>query len=259
MGLKLGKNSLYQPREVIAIGDIHANFSKLFNLISKLLPLKEGTHLVFTGDLIDRGEDFFLVLDYLKNLKAKYQNQVFFLKGNHDQSLVTYLSPNSEWYNINVKNWLKYGGQITKDQLQARYGSLDQIKEGLYVDGYMEIFDSMLPYYETASEFISHAPIDPFHAYMYLEEKEKNLKDPDKAIVLLEGLAEHLKHKIYSSFTEEVPFSIPTWDNLKIEKKFISGHQSSGKLYPRTKSNRVFLDVVGDKLFAYSSVFGIIS
>lgn len=262
MALKLGKNSLYSPLEVIAIGDIHADFSKLSRLINKLLPLPKDSHLVFTGDLLDRGQDLFLVLDLLKELKRQYPSQVFFLLGNHDNSLINFLNPKDHWmYRTNVKLWLnKWGGQITKDQLSNKYGETpEEIKQGLINDGYLSIFESMILYYETEKEFISHAPVDAFMGLMYLDKMDEDLEDHTKALTLLEGFADSLEHKLYSTFTEEITFRIPNWENLKIEKLFISGHQSSGNKEPRLKDNRVFLDVVGEELFAYSSKFGIIS
>ena len=183
-------------------------------------------------------------------LKEKYPNQVFFLKGNHDNSLKYFLTEKGHWaYKINTKRWKKYGGEITLTQLSKKYGeSSELIKKGLIQDNYWNIFENMLLYYETDHYFLSHASIDPFLFFLELEMKKSSIEE----------IVDKLGHKLYSTFTKETPFIIPNYEHLKINKKFICGHQSSKSLEPRIKGNRVFLDTINN-IFAYSSEKGLIS
>jgi len=67
--------------KIIAIGDIHGELYKLYNLFDKLSINKNDT-LVFLGDYIDRGEHSKGVVDYLLKLSKEYN--CIFLKGNHE-------------------------------------------------------------------------------------------------------------------------------------------------------------------------------
>jgi len=64
-----------------AIGDIHGQAKTLKSLILKL-NLKSDDHIIFLGDYIDRGPDWFEVLKYIISLENIYKVTV--LWGNHD-------------------------------------------------------------------------------------------------------------------------------------------------------------------------------
>jgi hypothetical protein len=71
----------------IAAGDIHGEIVLLENMISKLRPTDR---LFLVGDLMDRGKDSLAVIKFIK---AHNQNnpQVFAVKGNHEEMLLTYI------------------------------------------------------------------------------------------------------------------------------------------------------------------------
>lgn len=73
---------------LIAIGDVHAEITKLNVLIAALEERGLLQHkLIFLGDYIDRGEDSKSTLDYLITLQRKYPHFEF-LMGNHEQMLL---------------------------------------------------------------------------------------------------------------------------------------------------------------------------
>jgi hypothetical protein len=82
------------PERVVAIGDIHGDLDALASLLRKLeLVDNEGhwtgakTRLVFTGDLVDRGPDSALVLEWVRRLENEAPAQggrVEALLGNHE-------------------------------------------------------------------------------------------------------------------------------------------------------------------------------
>lgn len=67
------------------IGDIHGERDLLRRLIQKL-PLKIGDRLIFVGDYIDRGPYSRQVIDFIINLKNKYD--IVTLRGNHEQEML---------------------------------------------------------------------------------------------------------------------------------------------------------------------------
>ncbi len=132
--------------KIFAIGDIHGCFDKLYTLMNKIdIDFKKDT-LVFLGDYIDRGSDSFKVIEYLINLKKKYENIVF-LKGNHEELLENYLK------GVERFNFLYNGGQQTLESyMKANQKPSDAIPEK-----HLEFFDSLEYYYETEKYIFVHA------------------------------------------------------------------------------------------------------
>src|SRR4030095_14990188 len=76
------------------IGDIHGCADELRYLI-EALPLARGDRLVFLGDYIDRGPDSRGVVSFLIALQNSHRELEFvFLKGNHEDMLLSYLGLN---------------------------------------------------------------------------------------------------------------------------------------------------------------------
>lgn len=78
------------------IGDVHGCAKSLHALIEQL-PQKDKSHLVFVGDLIDRGCDSARVVEYVKN--GGYDC----IKGNHEAVVVEAYETN------NMRDWLSSG------------------------------------------------------------------------------------------------------------------------------------------------------
>lgn len=92
------------PR-LIAIGDIHGQYTKLRNLIDKL-DLGPGDEVVFLGDYVDSGPQSADVIEYLRE-GAKYRKW-WFLMGNHDAWFLDYLESGYA-----DPSWQHYGGRDT--------------------------------------------------------------------------------------------------------------------------------------------------
>ena len=79
---------------IVAIGDVHGSYDKMLELLrgtdlvdEELSWVGGETHLVFVGDLVDRGPDDRPVLDLVKHLQqeaAAAGGQVHVLLGNHE-------------------------------------------------------------------------------------------------------------------------------------------------------------------------------
>lgn len=75
------------------IGDIHGEINKLEVLITKIEEEIQSMDLgqfkiVFLGDYINKGSQSLKVIDFLIALKEKLNENVVFLKGNHEQLLI---------------------------------------------------------------------------------------------------------------------------------------------------------------------------
>jgi serine/threonine protein phosphatase 1 len=91
------------------IGDIHGCLDELAYLIDGL-PLATGDRLVFLGDYIDRGPDSKGVVSFLLELqKDPAAYEVVFLKGNHEDMLLSYLGLTGEYGDMFLYN----GGNAT--------------------------------------------------------------------------------------------------------------------------------------------------
>ena len=65
------------------IGDIHGCLEELTYLLENL-PLEDSDRLIFLGDYVDRGPDPKGVVSYLIERQLKEDQDLIFLKGNHD-------------------------------------------------------------------------------------------------------------------------------------------------------------------------------
>jgi serine/threonine protein phosphatase 1 len=90
------------------VGDIHGCLSELACLVENL-PLKPADRIVFLGDYIDRGPDSKGVIDYLLGMTKAVPNEMIFLKGNHEDMLLSYLGFNGNYGDMFLAN----GGNAT--------------------------------------------------------------------------------------------------------------------------------------------------
>jgi serine/threonine protein phosphatase 1 len=99
---------------IYAIGDVHGCYDQLRRLLARIA-IDAGHHakgrtptLVFCGDYVDRGPDSRRVLDALCWLKRRRPFHLQFLKGNHEQAMLDYISAPAR-----TTAWLRFGGAET--------------------------------------------------------------------------------------------------------------------------------------------------
>ena len=68
------------------IGDVHGCYNELMALLKKIDYKRDHDHLIFVGDLINRGPDSLKVLRFVKSLGINAQ----LVLGNHEVSLIAY-------------------------------------------------------------------------------------------------------------------------------------------------------------------------
>lgn len=99
------------PKRSYVIGDIHGCLSELKKIIQLLINnehINWQDRLIFLGDYVDRGPDSFGVIEYLVQLKTRYE--CVFLVGNHEIMFLEFFNnPKSVRFDI----WMKEGGEAT--------------------------------------------------------------------------------------------------------------------------------------------------
>ncbi len=131
------------------IGDIHGCMDNLENLYGKIRhEIADNDTLIFLGDYIDRGPMSYEIIEFLIALYGKY-NTVF-LKGNHEDMFLKYMSGESE-----AQNYFENGGIPTLRSYRKNTGS-----SGIPFN-HQSFYSNLLLYYE-AEDFIAvHAGLNP--------------------------------------------------------------------------------------------------
>ncbi|MBC87120.1 MAG: hypothetical protein CL677_08050 [Bdellovibrionaceae bacterium] len=133
--------------KLFAIGDVHGCFDQLKELISKL-PLDDSSTLVFLGDYVDRGPNSNEVIQFIIDLKKKYN--VVALRGNHEQMMIDYVDNPSS---VNAGLFILNGGSATLASYAQEDGQYDIPNQHI-------VFLRNLPlYYETEDFFFVHAGV----------------------------------------------------------------------------------------------------
>ena len=131
--LKREKGVFKNVDSVYLIGDVHGMYDSLINLLQKSGVIDEnlkwkagGAHLVFLGDLFDRGNDVTKVLWFIHELEpqaAKMGGKVHLLLGNHEIMVTTkdlrYLGRKEKALSIGYKTGYDIMYHPTKSYLGA--------------------------------------------------------------------------------------------------------------------------------------------
>ena len=141
------------------IGDIHGCCDELRHLIGAL-PIGPDDEVIFLGDYIDRGPDSRAVISFLIELKDRLrENRLVFLKGNHEDMLLSYLELSGQY----GKMFLLNGGNATVESygIAAENSSPDQLAAAMPPD-HLAFYQALESYYVTEPYFCVHAGVNPF-------------------------------------------------------------------------------------------------
>jgi len=140
-------------RNFYVIADIHGMLNKLKNLLEKIQPTNKDT-LVFLGDYIDRGPDSFELIEFLINLKNKFD--CIFLQGNHESMLYEYM------VGCGAVAYLSNGGGETIESYKRNgfdiSDSIESSERGI-PESHANFFDELSMLYETPGYIFVHAGI----------------------------------------------------------------------------------------------------
>ena len=140
------------------IGDIHGCSEELRHLVDAL-PVRPGDELVFLGDYIDRGPDSSGVVSFLIELKASLsENKLVFLKGNHEDMLLSYLGLSGHHGNMFLPN----GGRATVQSygVTADNPSPNRLQTAM-PSTHLAFYQALERYFLTEPYLCVHAGIHP--------------------------------------------------------------------------------------------------
>ncbi len=139
------------------IGDIHGCLDELACLL-EALPLEPSDRLVFLGDYVDRGPDPKGVVSYLIEWQRRGKQEVIFLKGNHEDMLLSYLGlpgKHGEMFLFNGG-----GATLASYGISPRNGSPEEILS-LMPRSHLEFFKGLKTHYLMEPFLCVHAGIHP--------------------------------------------------------------------------------------------------
>ncbi|MCS7053827.1 MAG: metallophosphoesterase [Ignavibacterium sp.] len=204
---------------VAVIGDIHGCFYTLVKLIDQLDRYYPNVPIYSVGDLVDRGNFSFEVVDFF------LERKIFFTKGNHDLMFYDHFN-NPE--SIFAYSWFSNGAMSTLRSYQDRIEKIDE---------HLSYIDSMPLFFNLDDCFISHAGISNRFAKLI----NQNVLNDDK--LLLQILNQSI----------ETDYGI-LWCRerlLNIGKLQVVGHTRMSEPTYDSQSNSIYIDcgaVSGNKL-----------
>lgn len=145
------KNKMLFRRFVI--GDIHGCIATLVALVENKIKPNRDDEIIFVGDLIDRGPNPKAVVDFVMELRKKFN--VIVIRGNHEQMLLDSLTDGYAY-----ELWYFNGSEQTLRSFKISHPSKMERK---YID-----FFSNLPFYVSWEDFVvTHGDLnfdleDPF-------------------------------------------------------------------------------------------------
>lgn len=141
--------------KTLVFGDLHGHYDETKKLVELVKPDDHDT-LVFIGDYIDRGKQSFEVVEYMLELKQQYN--CIFLKGNHEEMFMDYMSGiNNQLYTYN-------GGDKTIESYSDHRFDISQYTH--YTDRefpeiHMDFFVNLKLYHEDEKYIYVHAGLFP--------------------------------------------------------------------------------------------------
>jgi len=182
---------------IFAIGDIHGNYKQLQQLLGYISYNDAEDRLIFLGDVIDRGPDSRLVMEFL--LERQKEGRHIFLRGNHEDFVLSLSEGNPSALYV----WLNEGGRACMRSYAIPDNYIDQV--GL--NFYYRVRDHN-------RQFVSeHALNDP-----------KQLRDfmrmvfPNEHLQLMRSMPDRFESGDYLFVHEHT-------DDIKTDKIVISGHE----------------------------------
>lgn len=119
----------------LIIGDIHGCFTELQELLEKF-DFQKGDQVIAAGDIVGRGQDSGLCLDYLRSIDAVC------LLGNHEY-------------------WL------LREVEDGTYGTANSNCSYYEADSYLEYLKTFVKYYESKDYLVIHAGFNPETGYKH--------------------------------------------------------------------------------------------
>lgn len=204
---------------VAVIGDVHGCFNTFQALYLKVKSKYPEIAIYCVGDLVDRGNFSFEVVDFFIN------NKIPFTPGNHDYMFYAFFKEPTTLF---AKSWVYNGNEAT---LRSYLNFHDQIENHI-------MFIKQAPlYFNTDDCFISHAGISSHYKSIVLNAIKNNSNSLDTIIK--------------SEYDSESGILWTRDRLLNIGKLQVVGHTKQYEVKLDSKANAVYIDTgacVGNKL-----------
>jgi serine/threonine protein phosphatase 1 len=157
---------------VYAVGDLHGMASLTEAMINRLVrDTKKSTdllpHLIFLGDFVDKGDHSKEVINLLVELAKREELRTTFLKGNHEDALLTFLENPSFG-----PQWVSYGGGPTLSSYGISVPELRRANAEIWEEialqfrekmpkTHLEFFESLPTSIRIGGYFFAHAGVRP--------------------------------------------------------------------------------------------------
>jgi serine/threonine protein phosphatase 1 len=206
---------------VAVIGDIHGCLNTLRNLVEKIKYRYPSIDIYSVGDLVDRGNFGYEVVEYIREAKIK------FTPGNHDYMMYYFIKyPNHEI----GKPWPYNGYETTLLSYNEHFDKLNE---------HLEFIINNPLYFNLEDCIISHAGISKYMKNLLPKDFESDLS----------GLDDIVNSNI--NIEEGILWTRGTL--LNIGKLQVVGHSIKKEIIYVEKSNAVYIDTgacLGNKLSA---------
>ncbi len=195
---------------IAVIGDIHGCFYTLKNLVQKIYSVYPDIPIFSVGDLVDRGNYSFEVIEFMISKKIN------FTVGNHDLMFYNFIKHPSSALGT---AWLYNGYEKTVLSYDNHFDKLSQ---------HLELIRNSPLFFNFEDCFISHAGISKtYDKYIY--------DDIDASIIKLE--------KVFKDELEESDGILWTRSELlNIGKLQIVGHTRMNNITYKKQNNAVYID-----------------
>jgi serine/threonine protein phosphatase 1 len=206
---------------IYAIGDIHGCLDHLLRLLDLVNPDLDRHLLVFVGDYVDRGPDSSGVVDYIIDLKKKYNPEnIICLMGNHERMFLNFLQGHEEMF------FLLNGGRET---LISYWGNQWERRERRLPPGHAHFFENLKFYYETDDYIFVHGGLRP--GLPLAGQKEEDLLWIRKEFILSE--CDFGRRVIFGHTPVRTPLILP--NKIGIDTGAVYGNKLTCILLPEEK------------------------
>ena len=144
---------------LFAIGDIHgcpAETEILLTWLERNEGLNQDDTIIFIGDYIDRGTASKAVIEYLLEFKKKFP-QTIFLKGNHEDMLLSFLG----FEGTNGDAYIKNGGDTTLDSYGLPPNSAPEDVFARIPKSHIDFISNLDSVVRTKNHIFVHAGLNP--------------------------------------------------------------------------------------------------
>ncbi len=205
---------------VAVIGDIHGCYYTLIELYEKIVAKFPDIKIYAVGDLVDRGNNSFQVIDFIK------KNNILFTPGNHDYMFYHFFKDPTS---IFARSWVFNGNETTLDSYDSNESS---------VFDHIEFIKEAPLYYNLRDCFISHAGISSKY-------KSLGIDLYDNIYLLIDNIKSDYNNERGVLWTRD--------KLLNIGKLQVVGHTKHQDITFDEDANAIYIDTgacVGNKLSA---------